>query len=172
MNDLTRHNPANNPGLWSYHSHNVLHPVEVIMNREAIITILRNPKNWIVSNYKMGEVTVSDANLDEDKVADQIIALQPELKEMQDKLDQWQTGFEHFLLGNLELTQKIIAMHLEKASAKLKVLSDEEIEKVVSDWVNESFSVRSIQLDRGHWEYIAPVIAQSQLDSCNRQLKG
>ena len=73
----------------------------------------------------------------------------------------------HFIANWWVVADQIIALQPE-----LKVLSDEEIEKVVSDWVNESFSVRSIQLDRGHWEYIAPVIAQSQLDSCNRQLKG
>ena len=137
------------------------------MNREAIITILRNPKNWIVSNYKMGEVTVSDANLDEDKVADQIIALQPELKEMQDKLDQWQTGFEHFLLGNLELTQKIIAMRLEKASAKLKVLSDEEIINNREKHINPDTHVLPVGVTD-----LERLAVQAQLEACNRQLKG
>ena len=42
-------------------------------------------------------------------------------------------------------------------------LTDEEIDEAVNDWVNGDWSVRSIQLDRGHWEYVAPVIAKAQL---------
>ena len=49
------------------------------------------------------------------------------------------------------------------------VLSDEEIEKVVNDWIDEDFSVRSIQINRGHWEYTAPVIAQAQIELLKRE---
>ena len=42
------------------------------------------------------------------------------------------------------------------------LLTDEEIDKVVSDWVNVAPSARSVSLGRGHWEHIAPVIVKTQ----------
>ena len=42
-------------------------------------------------------------------------------------------------------------------------LKPEEAEEVVQKWMNEDFSVRSIQLDRGHWEYIVPILLQAAL---------
>ncbi len=44
------------------------------------------------------------------------------------------------------------------------VMSNEQIEKLVQDWVDEDFAVRSVQLDRGHWEYIVSVIAKAQAE--------
>ena len=42
------------------------------------------------------------------------------------------------------------------------LLTDEEIGKAVSDWVDVASSARSVGLGRGHWEDIAPVIALAQ----------
>jgi len=39
-------------------------------------------------------------------------------------------------------------------------LTPNEIDKAVKEWVDWDFPVRSVQLDRGHWESIAPVIAR------------
>lgn len=55
---------------------------------------------------------------------------------------------------------------------KPPLLNDKEIEKAVDNWMNEDWSVRSIQLNRGHWEYIAPVIAQAQWDICVKHSEG
>jgi len=52
------------------------------------------------------------------------------------------------------------------------ILSDEAIDKVVNDWMDKDWEVRSIQLDRGHWEYIAPIIAQAQNDYCYKEMLG
>ena len=41
------------------------------------------------------------------------------------------------------------------------LLTDEEIGKAVSDWVDVASSTRSVRLGRAYWEDIAPVIAQA-----------
>ncbi len=43
-----------------------------------------------------------------------------------------------------------------------RLLTDEEIQVAVAIWVAEDSSTRSVSLNRGHWEDIAPVIAQAQ----------
>ena len=57
-----------------------------------------------------------------------------EYKEINDKVEKWQSGFEHFLLGNLELTQKTIAGHVEKTEAKCQA----RIEALIEDFRNLS----------------------------------
>ncbi len=54
-------------------------------------------------------------------------------------------------------------MTLEELREKA-LLTEDEIEKVVDAWIAEDWSLRSVQLDRGHWEYIAPVISKAQQD--------
>ena len=52
-------------------------------------------------------------------------------------------------------------------------LTVEEIDKAVHDWEEVDWSVRSVQLGRGHWEEIAPVIAkaaQAKLQSYYRDM--
>lgn len=44
-----------------------------------------------------------------------------------------------------------------------ELLTPEEGEAAVNEWVNEDWATRYIQLNRGHWEYIVPVIAKAQL---------
>ena len=43
------------------------------------------------------------------------------------------------------------------------LLTKAEISTVVQAWVDEDWESRTISLNRGHWEDIAPVIAQEQL---------
>ena len=49
-------------------------------------------------------------------------------------------------------------------------LSDDEILKVVDEWVNEDWAVRYIRLNRGHWEDIAPIIARKAEREMKRQI--
>ncbi len=43
------------------------------------------------------------------------------------------------------------------------LLTQEEGEKAVYEWVDKDFSVRFITIERGHWEDIVPVLAQAAL---------
>ena len=43
-----------------------------------------------------------------------------------------------------------------------RLLTDQEIQKVVDAWVKEDWSVRHIALNRGHWEDIPPIVAKAQ----------
>ena len=43
------------------------------------------------------------------------------------------------------------------------LLTKTEIAAVVKAWVDEDWESRTIRLNRGHWEDIAPVIAQAQI---------
>lgn len=49
-----------------------------------------------------------------------------------------------------------------------RLLTEEEIEEVIGRWVDQDYSTRSISLNRGHWERIAPIIAQAQLDKVDK----
>ena len=51
---------------------------------------------------------------------------------------------------------------LRELAGEGEVLTQEEGEKEVNDWMNKDWSLRFIQLNRGHWEYIIPIIAQAQ----------
>ena len=51
-----------------------------------------------------------------------------ELEKMQKKLDDWQAGFQHFLSTNLELTQKIIAGHVEQTKKEERAKMREVVE--------------------------------------------
>lgn len=60
----------------------------------------------------------------------------------------------------------------------MKRITKEQAEQAVKLWVDEDYSTRSIQLDRGHWEYIVPVIADLQLqadlqsvDKCHNEIQ-
>ena len=46
----------------------------------------------------------------------------------------------------------------------MRLLTDEELEKIVDAWVHEDFSVRYIGLNRGHWERVAPTICKAQAE--------
>lgn len=53
-----------------------------------------------------------------------------------------------------------------------RLLTGEEIQKVVRNWMSGDFSVRVISLNRGHWEDIAPIIAEAQATlTCEETLK-
>ena len=52
----------------------------------------------------------------------------------------------------------------------LKELSDDEIEIVVNQWVNEDWATRYIRLNRGHWEDIAPIVARRAEAEIIRQM--
>lgn len=51
------------------------------------------------------------------------------------------------------------------------LLTEDEINQAVKAWVDEDYSVRSIRLDRGHWEDVASVIAQAQLRKVYQRLE-
>ena len=52
----------------------------------------------------------------------------------------------------------------------MKRISDDQIQEAVRKWIDEDYSTRSISLDRGHWEYIAPVIADAQMEEDRKKM--
>jgi len=44
-----------------------------------------------------------------------------------------------------------------------KLLTQEEGEAAVREWINEDYETRTVSLSRGHWECIVLVIAKAQL---------
>ncbi len=44
----------------------------------------------------------------------------------------------------------------------MRILTEEEIEHIVADWVAGDFSVRAISVNRGHYEDTGVIIAQAQ----------
>jgi len=44
----------------------------------------------------------------------------------------------------------------------MRILTPERINQEVDQWIQEDWAVRYIRLNRGHWEDIAPIIAEAQ----------
>jgi len=51
------------------------------------------------------------------------------------------------------------------------LLTPDETAKMVADWIDEDYATRSVLLERGHWEHIAPVVAQAQVQKVEKWIE-
>jgi len=72
--------------------------------------------------------------------------------------------------GIESISNSIIKKVRNTTSPDLKLIGDEEIISIVREAFKKDALLEHFVEGRGHWERIITIVAQAQLDSCNKQL--